>query len=106
MGDINDNAPVFRQAYEPVVAADASRGSEVIRFYATDADLPENGPPFTFTSPCNRDACRDFTFEFVPGRHLGFHVPPFLSSFVFLKLVLLIATENDSLWDIQLLGPL
>ena len=70
VGDINDNAPVFREAYAPVVAADAVIGEEVIRFYASDADLPINGPPFNFELECNDVVCQAFKFEFEQGELL------------------------------------
>ncbi|ELU14775.1 hypothetical protein CAPTEDRAFT_226653 [Capitella teleta] len=62
--DVNDNPPMFRESYAPVIAKDLQEGMEIIRFYATDADLPENGPPFEFVNSCNTPECTDLRFEF------------------------------------------
>jgi len=67
VGDVNDNAPMFRESYAPVVPADATRGQTIMEFQASDADLPENGPPFDFSLECNDIECGDFDFVFEPG---------------------------------------
>ncbi|CAG5126091.1 unnamed protein product, partial [Candidula unifasciata] len=47
--DANDNAPVFSQdVYWGLVQEGRRTGIEVVTLSVSDADLPENGPPFVF----------------------------------------------------------
>ncbi|KAH9487879.1 long-chain fatty acid transporter fat1 [Bulinus truncatus] len=49
VSDANDNPPIFAQdSYKGLVQEGRRTGIEVVTLNVIDADLPENGPPFSF----------------------------------------------------------
>ncbi|XP_040264889.1 neural-cadherin-like [Bufo bufo] len=64
--DVNDNGPIFDGIYLPVVWENTNF-PEIVRLndssyllHAVDLDSPENGPPFSFSLPLNKQNSTDF----------------------------------------------
>ncbi|XP_059140331.1 neural-cadherin-like isoform X2 [Physella acuta] len=66
--DVNDNFPIFKEDYHPVVPENMELTSPllVLEVFALDKDTPVNGPPFGFALPqnCQVIACNLFSLEF------------------------------------------
>ncbi|KAH9502649.1 hypothetical protein Btru_074016 [Bulinus truncatus] len=72
VSDVNDNFPIFKEDYRPIVQENQDRQSgasfpvKVIELFAIDKDSTMHGPPFGFSLPesCEVEACKYFSLEF------------------------------------------
>ncbi|KAK6174384.1 hypothetical protein SNE40_017672 [Patella caerulea] len=83
LNDINDNYPIFKEDYRPVVPENSKTfPSLVINLQAKDLDTPQFGAPFGFASakctdgsevcPCDgKPTCQFFSLEFDPNGDNG-----------------------------------
>ena len=68
--DINDNAPMFAENYQPVVPENENNNRrKVVEIFARDPDTREFGPPFGFALPngCSVPACSKFSLQYNSG---------------------------------------
>ncbi|XP_055891438.1 neural-cadherin-like [Biomphalaria glabrata] len=92
VSDVNDNFPIFREDYRPIVKENLQDGFNGIKFplkvievFAIDKDSAINGPPFGFSLPenCEEEACKHFTLKFNENADSGDGSATILTSSVF-----------------------
>ncbi|CAL1540107.1 unnamed protein product [Lymnaea stagnalis] len=80
VNDVNDNFPIFKEKYRPVVFENLKPGQNGITFplkveeiFATDKDTVMYGSPFGFSLPegCTTTACQSFSLTFDEGGDSG-----------------------------------
>jgi hypothetical protein len=67
--DVNDNYPVFKDDYRPVVQENSKPNQLVVTIFAKDPDNSENGPPFKFAEPSSTPTRNDFSMKFIQGMY-------------------------------------
>ncbi|XP_029635711.1 putative neural-cadherin 2 [Octopus sinensis] len=74
LSDVNDNYPIFKENYRPIVWENSPPKKDFQLIEAKDRDEGKNGPPFTFVYTCrgsNYDLCKDFAMTFDKSAQVG-----------------------------------